>query len=82
MLTHWKWVKADGTKSYAFIEVDDEYDGDTIIQEAHRIVLDGAPLRAARCSNSRPVLLQNATCLTIDEHPNHSFYYHYIHGLG
>ena len=61
--------------------MDDEYDGDTIIQQIHRIVLDGTPLQAEWCTDSRPVLLQNATRLTIDAHPNHSFYCHCNHGL-
>jgi hypothetical protein len=52
-LAQWKWTKADATRAYAFVEVDDEFDGDTIINQAHRIVLDDIPIRAERCTDSR-----------------------------
>ena len=35
-LAHYKWLKVDASRAFAFIEVDDEYEGTTIINHMHR----------------------------------------------
>ena len=46
VLTKHKWLKVDRSRAYAFIEVEDEEGGNTVINQIHRITMNGTPLRA------------------------------------
>ena len=73
-LTHHKWTRGDGSLAYGFVEADDEHDGNDAINGIGRIVLDGIPLVAEWCTDSRPVLFRTSTRLTSNDCLGHSLY--------
>ena len=73
--TYKSWTKADGTYSYAFVEVPDEITGDLLITRAPSCILDGMPLHAEWCHDSLPGLRLYATLATHPNHPGLTWYH-------